>query len=66
MGAHVDGTQADRFDSCNLVPAPVTLCCLRVGAVEAEDVFAGDHAAVDEDGLEALIAAMDHRIDDLK
>jgi hypothetical protein len=39
---------------------------LRIGAVEAEDVFAGDHATVDENGLEALIAAMDHGIDDLK
>ncbi len=66
MRAHVDGTQAHGFDSCHLVPTPVTLCCLRIGAVEAEDVFAGDHATVDENGLEALIAAMDHGIDDLK
>ena len=35
-------------------------------AGQAEDVLAGDHPAVDENWLEALVAAVNHRIQHLK
>lgn len=66
VGAHVDGAEADRLDPGDLVSAPLALVGLRGGAVEAEDVFAGNHPAVDEDGLEAGVATVDHGVDDLK
>ena len=66
VGAHVDGAEADRLDPGDLVSAPLALVGLRGRAVEAEDVFAGNHPAVDEDGLEAGVATVDHGVDDLK
>jgi hypothetical protein len=36
-----------------------------LGAGEAEDVLAGNHSAVDEDRLQTLVAAVDHRIQHL-
>ena len=64
--AHVNGPQAHGLDSGHLVTTPFTLGSVSGGAVQAEDVFARDHSAVDENGLEAGVAAVDHRVDDLK
>ena len=38
---------------------------LLLGAAQAEHVLAGDHAAVDEDGLETLVARVDHGVEHL-
>jgi hypothetical protein len=66
VGTHVDRAQADRLDPGDLVPASLALVGLRGRTVEAEDVFAGDHPPVDEDGLQAGVATVDHGVDDLK
>ena len=66
MGAHENRSQAHGFDPGYLVSAPFAACRLRGGTVQAEDVLARYHSAVNENGLEAGVAAVDHRVDDLK
>lgn len=66
VGAHEDRSEAGLFDADGfLLAARADLEVFRAGTAQAEDVLAGDHAAVDEDRLVALIADVDHRIEDL-
>ena len=65
VGTHVNGAQAGLFDPNHFVVAPVAFALVgadRVGAPEAEHVLARDHPAVDQDRLQAFIAAMNHRV----
>lgn len=64
--AHEDRAKAGLFDAQHLVAAArTTFDGLSASTLEAKDVFAGYHAAVDKDGFVALVAAMDHRIEHL-
>lgn len=65
MRAHEDCSQARLLHAQHLVTAARTnLDGLGAGTFEAEDMFAGNHAAVDKYGLVALVAAVYHRIKD--
>lgn len=64
--AHEHGAQATLLHAQHLVRAAgTTLDGLGAGALEAKYMLAGYHAAVDEDRLVALIAAVDHRVQHL-
>ena len=67
VGAHVDEADSDLLHADNVAPAASTRqrlaasCAVGLallGAGEAEGVLARDHAAVDKDGLQAFVAAM--------
>lgn len=64
-GAHEHGAQGARLQPLHFVAAPVTNLVRLLGAIEAEDMLAGDVASVDDDGEAALVAAVDHWVDQL-
>lgn len=66
MRTHEDSSQPGLLHAQHLVTAArTTLDRLGAGTFEAEDMFAGNHAAVDKYGLVALVAAVYHWIKDL-
>ena len=65
LGAEENISQPSLFDSGHLIPTPWANSLLLLGATKAEDVFARNHSAVDQDRFQAFVATVDHRVHDL-
>lgn len=66
VGAHENGSETGLFDANRLfLAAGADLKVFGASAAQTEDVLAGDHPAVDKNRLVALIADVNHRIEDL-
>ena len=62
--------QHSQFKVCHIsssssAPGTPPRHLLLLGAAQAEHVLARDHPPVDQDRLQTLVAAVDHRVDDL-